>query len=1225
MATSITSYDYECTRKCHLPHHGNAITAALTKKSVSDELLAAYVAKICRNFAEIVDDQGRSGLHLAASVGRFAIAEWLLNNGASIALKDGESGHTALHRAMYYGCVGVAVLLLKHGAIIDVPDEDFVNPLQLCSNIPKHKDSGIGNEIVVWGKNKNYNLGIGNVEGRDTPDCIDYFRKYRIPIAKMSINAYHSVFLTKDGDVYATGHGRGGRLGNGAENTVAFPIRIAVHTRSAEERIVDVSTGRHHTLLLSDHNCIYSCGENNHCQLGIKPPPEKQLTFKEIGGLHNLADKRINRIIAKDYHSIAVCEADVFVWGQNGGQFGMKKEVNPVMLPKALPLEIEQGKDKLAVANVDTTIKLVESSNAAIVVYTKSSYLYIFNNFKRKTYKNPLMEKFECISVSGGEFVTKKEDLPKHTKQLRILAFTVSRNIYIWYEDCQQFVRCVFAQSRNLEIERIFWCNNNALVLLLGNLYYGTITHKLNAHAVTQISEYTETYAKKEMSTTTKTRIELKRIKNLNNVTDFVCDDDGENFAALLENTRRCFQMPKLLESNYDFGNLLAEAHEMDGVHDLTFLVDYQSFPVHRFIIYHRCRHLRKLVEKQPTEKEIHLKGYEGLTASIFELVLRYIYTNEVLAKGDVEKLVGQLHPGGTVEEMVTRLRKVFKQLEIGALNESLKNLSDDPTVEDFPKLSRDSYPDLRDVTIRLQDNQEIKAHKCILMARLEYFNMMFSHTWTESKTVNLTTIPLEYMEPIVDFMYNNDYQKIRDQKYSENFLFNMVVICDQFFINELKSLFEATIADRINLKNVGELLEYAFQYNCDVLKDLCMQFISVNLAKVLEMRSLDNLEPPVLAEIDRFYKEFYQLAAYRTITPSADAISDEDMALFVGDFNVDLNAKVNEAQTKGKTPKGKITPKSTKMQQEKRSYEKEAMSYIRDLSFEEIPIPKPEEKKATNVTNGHEPAVEKEVKSWHKVVDKKDPRKKSLPAALKANEIVKYESKVTENYSNLRALLEKGTSPDKDLLSPATPDRKDEGYDSGYSSTRVNTFNLSDFAIQKPKLSQKQRKRLSSTSEKPKELIPVASPEITPANPWKNLNNSAADMFKSEPIAILSPRGSRKISNGSYEPTSSLTNVHVQPSSIPTISSPKVTTAESKPIKAQKEFSKILDDERKQKQYYEKIKSKSLVHTQIEERAIEELRQFYNVDSVFDENITVERYRPRSDTAVNFAVWQYQ
>ncbi|XP_062547692.1 inhibitor of Bruton tyrosine kinase [Armigeres subalbatus] len=1223
MAFSISNYDYECTRKCHLSLHGNAITAALTKKSVSDELLAAYVAKVCRNFADILDDQGRSGLHLAASVGRYAIAEWLLNNKASMVLKDCESGHTALHRAMYYGCVGVAVLLLKQGAVIDVPDEDFVNPLQLCSNIPKHKDSGIGDEIVVWGKNRNYNLGIGNVEGRDIPDCIDYFRKHRITIAKMSINCYHSVFLAKNGDVYATGHGRGGRLGNGTENTVVFPIKVTVSMRSIDERIIDVSTGRHHTLLLSDHNCIYSSGENTHCQLGIKPPPEKQLTFKEIGGLHNFADKRIKRIIAKDFHSIAVCEATVFVWGLNGGQFGMKKEVNPVLLPKALPLDIEQGKDKLT--NVDTTIKLVESSNAAIVVYTKSNYLYIFNTFKRRTYKNPLMEKFECISVSGGELATKKEDLSKQTKQLRILAFTISRNIYIWYEDCQQFVRCVFAQSRNLEIEKIVWCNNNALVLLLGNLYYGTITHKLNAQAVTQMSEYTETYAKKEMSTTSKTRIELKRIKNLNNVTDFVCDNDGENFAALLENSRRCFQVPKQYESNYDFGNLLAEAHEMDGVHDLVFVVDYQSFPVHKFIIYHRCRHLRRLAEKQPTEQQIHLKGYEGLTVSIFELILRYIYTNEVVSRADVEKLIKQLHPGCAIDEqstseMVTRLRKVFKQLEIGTLNESLKSLSEEPVLEDFPKLLRDSYPELRDVTIRLQDNQEIKAHKCVLMARLEYFNMMFSHTWTESKTVNLNTIPMEYMEPIVDFLYNNDYQKIRDQKYSESFLFNMVVICDQFFIEELKCLFEAIIADRINLKNVGELLDYAFQYNCEVLKNICMQYISVNLAKLLEQRSLDCLEPAILTQIDKFYKEFYNLAAYRTITPSAEAISDEEMALFVGDFHVDLTAKMNETSLKSKTPKGKITPKSTKLQQEKRNYEKEAMSYIRDLTFQESPVPKMEEKENCNGVNSHQPIQENGVKSWHKVVD---PKRKSIPAALKANEIVKNESKVTENFSNLRSLLDKGTSPVKDLPSPATSDKKDEGYDSGYNSTRMTTFNLSDFAIQKPKLSQKQRKRLSSTSEKPKELIPVPSPDTTPTNPWKNVTNSAADMFKSEPIAIPSTRGNRKISNGSYELVSPLTGSYV-PANNHLSSSPKVTT-ENKPDKAQKEFSKILEDERKQKQYYEKIKCKSLVHTQIEERAIEELRRFYNVESVFDEHIVVERYRPKSDTAVNFAVWQYQ
>ncbi|XP_058449485.1 inhibitor of Bruton tyrosine kinase [Malaya genurostris] len=1228
MSQSISNYDYECTKKCHLLSHGNAITAALTKKSISDELLAAFIAKSCRNFVDILDDQGRSALHLAASVGRYAIAEWLIKNGANISLKDRESGHTALHRAMYYGCVGVAVLLLKYGANIDSPDEDFVNPLQLCCNIPKHRENGIGHELLVWGKNKNYNLGIGNVEGRDTADYIDFFRKNRITIEKISINLYHSVFLSKSGDVYTTGHGRGGRLGNGTENTVVSPAKVVIQTKNVEERIIDVSTGKFHTLLLSSHNVIYSCGENNYSQLGIKPPPEKQLTFREIGGLHNFVDKTISRIIAKDFHSIAVCEGNVYIWGYNGGQFGMKKEYNPIVLPRAISLELELGKDKQGTTNQTFSVKIVESSNATVVVYTESCYLYIFNNFKRRTYKNPLMEKFEQISVSGGEFVAKKDDTPKQTKQLRIVALTAARNIYIWYEDNQQFVRCVFAQSRNLEIDKIEWCNNHALVLLLGHLYQGIITHKLNAQAVTHTSEYTETYTKNKMSSTSKTRIELRRIKNLNNVVDFVCDDDGENFGVLTENSRRYLNIPDLVEANYDFGTLLAEAHDMDGVHDLIFVVEYQKFPVHRFIIYHRSRHLRKLIVKRPGESEIHLNGYDGLAAPIFELILRYIYCNQMISRHDVVKLVKRLQPNSKderegLDDMVTRLRKIFKQFEIGALNESLKILSDEPLIESFPKLPRNSYPELMDVTILLQDNQEIKAHKCVLISRLEYFNMMFSNTWTESNKVNLSTIPLEYMDPIVEFLYDNNYQRVQTQKYSESFLLNMVIICDQFFIEELKNLFEVIISDRMNLKNVGELIEFGFQYNCEILKQLCMQFISMNLAKLLELRSLDGIESRILEQIDVFYKDFYELKNYRMITPSPDALSDDDMAKFVDGFSVNLSAG-NCEPISGKTKllKGKVTPKSTKLQLEKRNYEKEAMAYIRDLSFEEIPAVKNEIKKNCDDIRVSKVVPEVEPKIWQKVTD---PRKKTITAALKANEIVKHETKAEENFSNLKSILGKTFSPVKETIS-SPPDKKDDGYDSGYSSNRATMFNLSDFTLQKPKLSQKQRKRLSSTSDKPKEVIQVSSTEgqPVPSNPWTNLKNSAAGMLKSSPVPIV-PSTNRKLtaSKESYEPDSPLNAVGSQ-----TIAySPKATTPKisSTAVPPDEQFSKILADERRQKQYYEKIKSKSLVHTQIEERAIEELRRFYNVDSVFDENITVERYRPRSDGAINFAVWQYQ
>uniref|UniRef100_A0A182S7H4 ANK_REP_REGION domain-containing protein n=1 Tax=Anopheles maculatus TaxID=74869 RepID=A0A182S7H4_9DIPT len=343
---TISDYDYECTKKCRLVSHGNAITAALTKRAVSDEWLAAYIAKTCRNFAHVLDEHGRSALHMAASVGRSAIVEWLVNQGASLTQKDFESGHTALHRAMYYGNIRAAVLLVKHGAALDAPDEDFVNPIQLCNNVSEQIESrndervALGPELMIWGQNKNYNLGIGNAQDKNSPESMEFFRKTRTTIRKLEISSYHSVFLThRMGELYVAGHGVGGRLGLGMEDTIAYPMKVPL-TLKDDERITDVAAAKYHTLVLTDSNHIYSCGENKHCQLGLKPPPPNLLAFKEITGHCHLAGKTVNRVIAKDYHSIAVLDTEFYVWGLNGGQFGLKRDSrnDMIVLPKPISL-----------------------------------------------------------------------------------------------------------------------------------------------------------------------------------------------------------------------------------------------------------------------------------------------------------------------------------------------------------------------------------------------------------------------------------------------------------------------------------------------------------------------------------------------------------------------------------------------------------------------------------------------------------------------------------------------------------------------------------------------------------------------------------------------------------------------------------------------------------------------------------------------------------------------
>uniref|UniRef100_A0A182Y6E7 BTB domain-containing protein n=1 Tax=Anopheles stephensi TaxID=30069 RepID=A0A182Y6E7_ANOST len=1295
---TISDYDYECTKKCQLVSHGNAITFALTKRAVSDELLAAYIAKTCRNFAHVLDEHGRSALHMAASVGRSAIVEWLINQGASLTQKDLESGHTALHRAMYYGNVGAAVLLVKHGAALDAPDEDFVNPIQLCSNVSEqgagtnNGRGALGPELMIWGQNKNYNLGIGNAQDKGNPESMEYFRKTRTTIRKLEISSYHSVFLThRMGELYVAGHGVGGRLGLGMEDTIAYPMKVPL-TLKDDERITDVAAAKHHTLVLTNSNHIYSCGENKHCQLGLKPPPTNLLAFKEITGQCHLSGKIIKRVIAKDYHSIAVLDTEFYVWGLNGGQFGLKRDSRNemIVLPKPIAL-IPDGtalKDDGGAVKRDTTIKLIESSNAAIVVYTMQNFLHIFSGFKVKTYKKPLMEKVECLSVAGGELQTDQDDVVKRAGDLRVIVFTASRNIYIWYEDCQQFVRCMFAQSRNLEVEKIRWCAQNTLVLLLGNLYQGIITNKLPRSAKQQFSDFKETYIRKELCDTLQSRIELRRIRHLSNVIDFTCDADGENYAALVENTRRCFCVPELVESNYDYGTLLADANEMDGVHDVVLYVEDEPFASHRFILYHRSDALRKLLQQFPAQREIVLKehGLGGITLRAFRLIMRYLYTNQLIARADVERLLRKPGAGengdssttvdaAELNAMCQKLRQQFDKLRLTVLSQSVKSLQVDPPIEPFPKLRHDSYPELYDITIELQDDKKMRAHKCVLVARLDYFNMMFAHCWTEKRTAaDLRTVPREYMDVIIPFLYDNDYDRVRRQRYSENFILSMIIICDQFLIEELKSIFETILSQRVHLRNVGELLEFAYQYNCEVLKSVCMQFVSVNFARLLEWHLLDGLEPTILGQIDQFYKEFFHLSDFRMITPHADAIGDEELEQFVSDFRIDLDQKASDQQqpttaerSAKLTPKGKQTNMTalSKLQREKRNYEKEAMAYLERLVLEEAAAVKerkisaskstittpttsyPSPKGKLEAVPDHSATSEGVANKVWQTVSADSKRKAALSAALRANELMKEEAAQpsSESFSNLRTVLERSpTAPQ--LVALRSPD---EGYESASNVPRAATLSLSDFTIQNARLSQKERKRLNSEKSRlakaANAVEPAESlaPSVAPVNPWKSIASiPAADLFKAADPALGSDvalPGRKQRNNSTNEPsksvkaepgvtssTSSSSNAADQNGTIFPKQSQRQRHSSTRHSGGEKDFNEILKEERLQKQYFEKIKSKSLVHTQIEEQAIEELRAFYNVEQVFDETITIERYRPPLlENGPSFAVWQYQ
>lgn len=117
----------------------------------------------------------------------------------------------------------------------------------------------------------------------------------------------------------------------------------------------------------------------------------------------------------------------------------------------------------------------------------------------------------------------------------------------------------------------------------------------------------------------------------------------------------------------------------------------------------------------------------------MFELILKYIYENHALTMTDIEDVEASFDPfsGLSNLEIYTLFREYMGKFGVAKFFDRLMGAQKDR--EPSMRLNRLSYPELYDVTIKCADQMEIKAHRCVLSTRLEYFNMMFNSSWSEA------------------------------------------------------------------------------------------------------------------------------------------------------------------------------------------------------------------------------------------------------------------------------------------------------------------------------------------------------------------------------------------------------------------------------------------------------------------------------------------------------------
>ncbi|KAH8397186.1 hypothetical protein KR215_010290 [Drosophila sulfurigaster] len=1189
--SAIKNQEYDCTAKCRQREHGNNITAAITKRSIDDQKLAAFIAKTCANFNNIRDYLGRSAVHMCASVARYTILEWLLNHGAHIDERDYESGSSPLHRALFYGCIDCAVLLLRYGASLELLDEDTRCPLQaICRKWDVEPTVTSQNEILVWGSNKNYNLGIGNEQNTNSPQAVDFFRKSNLWIERMALGAYHSLFLDSKGHLYAVGHGKGGRLGIGVENSLPAPKRVKVPLKQANEQIICLSVSRQHSLLLTYRSLVFASGVNDNHQLGVRDAGESLATFKEVVSLRDKGASDLLRVIACDQHSIAYSAKCIYVWGANQGQFGISSQTKTIQAPTLMKLP-----DR-------TSINFVEANNAATVVYTTEKLIFLFYADKTRTIKTPNYEDLKSIAVMGGNI---KNSTKGSAAALKLLMLTETNVVFLWYENTQQFYNCNFSPIRLPQVKKILYKCNQVLILSDGCVYRG----KCNQLAFPAGSQEKPKHNmdiwqnndqnRTEISREHYVRIDLQRVPNIDRAVDIVCDESFSSFAVLQESHMKYFRKPALPRREHHFKKLYHDTCDSDAVHDVVLHVDGERFAAHKFIIFSRAPGLRELIRCY-LDKNVYL-NFDNLTGKMFELVLKHIYSNYWPTEDDIDCIQQSLGPNkpqkrSRVCEMFLAHLVKFQLQELAKYVQSY--ISEQqfplPNRQRFSRMHRTDFPELYDVRIVCEEGEVLEAHKCVLVARLEYFEMMFMHSWAERTTVNFESVPLEYLEPILDYLYSLDTEAFCKQNYSETFLYNMITLCDQYFIESLQNVCESLILDKISIRKCGEMLDFAAMYNCKLLQQGCLDFICQNLARVLTYRSIEQCDASTLHLLNTHYQKMFKTVFdYRQITPFSEAIEDELLLSFVDgcevdlDFRMSADAKLKEAARHKQKDHNK---------QDAHHYEKQAISsMMRSLSISESAASPADEKTAAQVSSPTE------VKNWSRVVDKKEQKRKLAETALKVNNVLKQEDQPSPEL----VVMSPRSFTERTPVKEQTPPMPDSPTEASTPISKSYNLDLSTLMPQSQKLSQKQRKRLSSESKS-----------------WR-ASSSATLELNTTPVVVPNAWGISSNSPATYpEPafnSSAATGSSADPTSFANMMRGQATPA-TVPADQSNSFSKILADERRQRESYERMRNKSLVQTQIEETAIAELHEFYNVDKIDDETITIERKSRPSD--INFSTW---
>ncbi|XP_054716016.1 inhibitor of Bruton tyrosine kinase-like isoform X2 [Uloborus diversus] len=1175
----------ECTVRCKSNSHAKQILNCAVVASSSQ--IRSYAAYLCHNFSTVTDELGRNLLHIAASCGKWDIVEWLLEYcNVDVDVKDSESGWTALHRSLFYGQLYPARILCLYGASLRAFDKEGFTPLDIIlkDRLPyiEYLPSN-PSEVYAWGSNVNCNLGLGKVQSRDVPELLEVFRKDFISIKQVDICKFHSAFLSTNGKVYTCGYGHGGRLGQGNEDTCLVPSLVK---GIGSQQCLQVAAGQDHLLFLLEGGQVWSCGLNTYHQLGHIPPPERLLIPKAIS-LKFLKGKEIVGVRAARFHSVIYTKSCVYTFGLNAGQLGHPKgdrtQINPRLVSTLF--------------NEDLYITHVEVSDGATVCATSRGDIYVLHEYQIRKIASRQLEILK-LSVVGGHLDSRCDVAGVREGgglELRVVLLTKSGKVYLWKQTDPYFRRCLFTLHK-LQKEFIVsdvHINHYSLAIITkeNEGYLGTIAPfkgkrtappSTTLHAPTIHSSHTSglTYL---LDTDDCCFVRVKKLPLIYRGTSITSDSKGRNFSVIQSSPKMgLVEVPMISESQMlkQFARFYSDTCIGDEFHDVVIEVGKRKFAAHKFILSSRSEFFQKQFCSGKLKKDVLV--LDNMKAEAFEQILKYIYCNhsDFLTpnyefKWEKMQENGKKKKGAKVSKElspVILLQEASKKLGINALAKRLDSvrlingkiavLETSPAPKFF--FNRHSLLNLADVNLIAANGDIFPCHKCILVARLDYFQSMLSTSWAESSYLGNLSLPIssEVMEVVLEYIYSDKASKILASEDPE-FICHVLMISDQLLINRLKELSEMALVELITLKNATELLELASVYNATQLKQSCMQFISLNLAAIIEARALEFLSDQVMMDLSAYYRNSLPAMFRRRISCSGGPTRDE-LSFIEEHFPVNSTCPFEKYKMEdhGNRPKGRhrTISRSEKEATSPRN-KNNSESSDKDIIFDVI-APSMEELKI-------------------------------VESATKPLDLPLHSPKKVEDSCK---------KPAQWIMSCPTPDElKTLDKIMCEEKLKLSTLNRKSDMKPIPHLSQKQKKMLDNAKDRNIDLIPNSPPNKTSC-PWGKLQEQSPP----------SPSFWDALAKKEFQP--SFISSDVTPTKGSSSSSDSQLVVENGSPSLDKtqgiviSLTDIQKDEEQKQRSLVNSKTKPLHLINIEDQAIEELIALYKAEDNPKEKITVSR-----------------